>query len=71
IANMFQVPLAIGIKTFAPASFWTMTGANPADYVDLNLIDFLTNNLLPVTLGNIIGGGIFVGMWYWLIYLRD
>ena len=71
IANMFQVPLAIGIKTFAPAEFWTMTGANPADYVDLNMMDFLTNNLLPVTLGNIIGGGIFVGMWYWMIYLRD
>lgn len=71
IANMFQVPLAIGIKTFAPAEFWTMTGANPADYIDLNMMDFLMNNLLPVTLGNIIGGGIFVGMWYWLIYLRD
>ncbi|MCF7487171.1 MULTISPECIES: formate transporter FocA [Vibrio] len=71
IANMFQVPLAIGIKTFAPAKFWTMTGANPADYVDLNMMDFLMNNLLPVTIGNIIGGGIFVGMWYWLIYLRD
>jgi formate transporter len=48
-----------------------MTGANPADYVDLNMMDFLMNNLLPVTIGNIIGGGIFVGMWYWLIYLRD
>ncbi|MBW3694666.1 formate transporter FocA [Vibrio sp. T187] len=71
IANMYQVPLAIGIKTFAPAEFWTMTGANPADYMDLNLIDFILNNLIPVTMGNIIGGGIFVGMWYWLIYLRD
>ncbi|WP_435249004.1 formate transporter FocA [Vibrio sp. nBUS_14] len=71
IANMFQVPLAIGIKTFAPAEFWTMTGANPADYIDLNMMGFLMNNLLPVTLGNIIGGGIFVGMWYWLIYLPD
>ncbi len=27
------------------------------------------NNLLPVTLGNIIGGGIFVGMWYRLVNL--
>lgn len=71
IANMFQVPMAIAIKTFAPAEFWQMTGANIADYADLNLIDFVTNNLIPVTLGNIIGGGVFVGMWYWLIYLRD
>ncbi|GAB2664492.1 formate transporter FocA [Vibrio panuliri] len=71
IANMFQVPMAIGIKTFAPAEFWQMTGANIADYADLNLMGFITNNLIPVTLGNIIGGGVFVGMWYWLIYLRD
>ncbi|GAK84478.1 formate efflux transporter [Vibrio ponticus] len=71
IANMFQVPMAIGIKTFAPAEFWQMTGANIADYADLNVVDFILNNLIPVTLGNIIGGGLFVGMWYWLIYLRD
>lgn len=71
IANMFQVPMAIAIKTFAPAEFWQMTGANIADYADLNLLGFLVNNLIPVTIGNIIGGGLFVGMWYWLIYLRD
>ncbi|WP_434996668.1 formate transporter FocA [Vibrio scophthalmi] len=71
IANMFQVPMAIGIKNFAPAEFWQMTGANIADYADLNMVDFIINNLIPVTLGNIIGGGVFVGMWYWLIYLRD
>ncbi|MCK6262872.1 formate transporter FocA [Vibrio sp. ZSDE26] len=71
IANMFQVPLAIGIKTFAPTEFWQITGASIADYADLNLVDFIVNNLLPVTIGNIIGGGVFVGMWYWLIYLRD
>ncbi|MDF2152459.1 formate transporter FocA [Vibrio sp. CAU 1672] len=71
IANMFQVPMAIGIKYFASPEFWQMTGANIADYADLTLGNFLMNNLLPVTLGNIIGGGVFVGMWYWLIYLRD
>lgn len=27
-------------------------------------LEFLTNNLLPVTLGNIVGGGVFVGMAY-------
>jgi len=71
IANMFQVPMAIGIKLFAPAEFWQMTGADISQYADLNLAGFILNNLIPVTLGNIIGGGLFVGMWYWLIYLRD
>ncbi|ENY8009592.1 formate transporter FocA [Vibrio fluvialis] len=71
IANMFQVPMAIGIKYFAPESFWQMTGADIAHYADLNFMTFFVNNLIPVTLGNIVGGGVFVGMWYWLIYLKD
>lgn len=71
IANMFQVPMAIGIKTFASPEFWQMTGMSVADYADLTLTNFVFNNLIPVTIGNIIGGGIFVGMGYWLIYLRE
>ena len=31
---------------------------------------FLTVNLLPVTIGNIIGGALIVGVVYWFIYLR-
>ena len=27
-------------------------------------------NLLPVTLGNIVGGAVLVGVTYWMIYLR-
>lgn len=30
----------------------------------------LLNNLVPVTLGNIVGGGIFVGCIYWYVYLK-
>lgn len=32
--------------------------------------DFLLGNLLPVTLGNIVGGAIFVGMLFWAAYCR-
>ncbi|MDO4623629.1 MAG: formate/nitrite transporter family protein [Eubacteriales bacterium] len=32
---------------------------------------FLLHNLLPVTLGNIIGGSLIVGAGYWFCYLRD
>ncbi len=32
---------------------------------------FLVNNLVPVTLGNIVGGGIFVAGLYWTSYLKD
>jgi formate/nitrite transporter len=31
----------------------------------------LAANLLPVTLGNVVGGGGFVALVYWLAYLRD
>jgi len=31
---------------------------------------FLVNNLIPVTLGNIVGGAFFVGMLYWWVYQR-
>lgn len=70
IANMFQVPMAIAIKTFAPAEFWLATGASIAEFSDLTVSSFVVDNLVPVTLGNIIGGGIFVGLAYWMIYLR-
>lgn len=36
---------------------------------DITVMDFL-NNLVPVTLGNIVGGGVFVALVYWAIYLR-
>lgn len=31
---------------------------------------FFMNNLLPVTIGNIIGGAFFVGFMYWVAYVR-
>ncbi|MCX6041216.1 MAG: hypothetical protein NTV69_08795 [Caldilinea sp.] len=36
----------------------------------MNLANFLVNNLIPVTLGNLIGGALLVGGVYWFIYLR-
>jgi len=31
---------------------------------------FLTSNLVPVTLGNVVGGSVFVGAVYWWLYAR-
>ncbi|MFV0575153.1 MAG: formate transporter FocA [Vibrio sp.] len=70
IANMFQIPFAIGIRDFAPAEFWQMTGTTAAQFADLNMMDFVMHNLIPVTIGNIIGGAVFVGIGFWSIYLR-
>ena len=37
---------------------------------ELTWTNFLLANLLPVTVGNMIGGGVMVGAIYWLVYLR-
>lgn len=70
IANMYFIPLGLLIKDFAPASFWDMVHKSAADYPALTWGNFFLNNLLPVTLGNIIGGAVLVGAVYWFVYLR-
>jgi len=70
IANMFMIPLGYVIANFSGPDFWLATGANPAHFTDLTLANFVFNNLIPVTIGNIIGGGLLVGMTYWIIYCK-
>lgn len=58
VANMFMVPLAILIRPeLAPGGFEELTWGT-----------FVTANLIPVTLGNIIGGGAMIGLFYWLVF---
>ncbi len=35
---------------------------------DISWLSFLIDNLIPVTLGNIVGGALFVGTAYWFVY---
>lgn len=70
IANMFMVPLGMIIAQFSPVEFWTQMGLNASDYSDINLSNFIFNNLIPVTLGNILGGAAFVGLANWGIYRK-
>jgi formate transporter len=70
IANMYFIPMGLFIKAGAPESFWTAIGKTAADYGNLTWANFFLNNLLPVTLGNIIGGAVLVGAVYWFVYLR-
>lgn len=71
VANMYFVPMGLLIKSFAPVEFWSMIGKLPVDFASLTWTNFITNNLLPVTIGNIIGGTLMVGIVYWFIYLRQ
>ncbi|MBS2097344.1 formate/nitrite transporter family protein [Carboxylicivirga linearis] len=38
---------------------------------DVTWTSFVVNNLIPVTLGNIVGGALFVGAAYWFVYERN
>jgi len=72
VANMYFIPIGLFIKGFVPAdsAFWGAIGKTAADFANLTWGNFFLKNLLPVTIGNIIGGAGFVGLVYWFAYLR-
>ncbi len=70
IANMYFIPIGLFIKAGAVQSFWETIKKTPDDFPFLTWERFFVNNLLPVTIGNIIGGAILVGVVYWFVYLR-
>jgi|SRR5215216_180000 len=69
IANMYFIPYALFIKDFDP-NFVSAVGDKVAHLDLLTWQAFLFNNLIPVTMGNIIGGTILVAAVYWVIFLR-
>lgn len=69
IANMYFIPYALFIKDFDP-EFIAAVSDRVTNIEILTWQAFLFNNLIPVTIGNIIGGGLLVAAAYWAIYLR-
>jgi formate transporter len=68
IANMYFIPMGIALST--QPDVVAAAGLTAADLVRLNWGGFV-GNLVPVTIGNIIGGGVMVAFVYWFIYLRE
>lgn len=63
VANMYFIPLGLFVR-------------NGAAFADMPQLDALTvsgffHNLIPVTLGNLVGGAGMVGLVYWVIYRRS
>lgn len=71
IANMYFIPKALLIKSSANEEFWTSINSSPGMYENLTWSNFIVNNIIPVTIGNIIGGALLVGLGYWFVYLKD
>jgi formate transporter len=70
IANMYFIPLALFVKGSGDTAFFQAIGKTAADFPHLTWGNFFAANLIPVTIGNIIGGALMVGMIYWFVYLR-
>jgi formate transporter FocA len=71
VANMYFIPVGLFVKAGASAEFWGQIGKTAADYSTLTWQGFFLNNLIPVTIGNVIGGTVLVGVIYWRIYSRQ
>ena len=66
IANMYFIPM--GIALTGKAEVLNAAGLSATQVANLNVVGFI-NNLIPVTLGNIVGGTLVGGV-YWYVYLR-
>lgn len=59
VANKYYIPTGLMLKAklglTAPGLTWS---------------NVFINNLIPVTLGNIIGGAFFAGFAYWFVYFK-
>jgi hypothetical protein len=69
IANMYFIPIALFIKQMGTPAFFEAIRKTPADFPHLTWSNFFLVNLVPVTIGDIIGGVVMVGLMYWFIYL--
>jgi formate/nitrite transporter len=69
IANMYFIPYALFIKMFDPA-FIEKVAEKVPNLDALTWGAFFMNNLIPVTIGNIIGGVVLVAAIYWVVFLR-
>jgi len=69
IANMYFIPYALLIK-MGDAEFISKVADKVANLNQLTWSNFFVNNLIPVTIGNIVGGTVLVAAVYWSIFLR-
>jgi formate transporter len=67
VANMFFIPMGLLVKS--DESFVSSQASVP-NLSGLTWERFVTANLVPVTIGNILGGALMVGAVYWFVYLR-
>ena len=70
-----MLPMGLLIKYGAGAGFWESEALVNADrtlesYAALTPTSVVWDNLIPVILGNIVGGAVFVGIYFWAAYIK-
>jgi formate/nitrite transporter len=66
VANMYFIPAAL----FVESDGIYRQGVEQVALPKLSWESFFVDNLIPVTIGNVIGGTVLVGAFYWFVYLR-
>lgn len=69
VANMYFIPYALLVKGLDP-TYLAKVGDRVPNLEALTWNAFFIKNLIPVTIGNIIGGAILVAAIYWVVFLR-
>lgn len=72
VANMYYIPAGILAKAnpiYVQQA--TALGVTPGALDRLNWMSFITSNLIPVTLGNMVGGIVFVGLIFWFTFCSN
>ena len=68
VANMYYIPA--GILAKGQETYLNLSGVTGEMLQSLNWSEFFLGNLIPVTLGNIVGGGLLVAGAYFLAYRK-
>lgn len=76
VANMFMLPMGLLVKYGAGDAFWQgkaveAAGKTVEDYAALTVGSVVWDNFIPVILGNIVGGALVIGAFFWLSYRRS
>jgi formate transporter len=69
VANMYFIPIALFIR--GDAHVLAQMGQPIEPFTHLTWVGFFLDNLVPVTLGNMVGGVVMVAAVYWFVYLRQ
>ena len=69
VANMYFIPAGIMTSGYLSADQIATIGADKV--ASLNWVTMWTNNIIVVTIGNIVGGLVFVGLLYWVAFRKE